>query len=452
MAPFLLVSRSPEYELRMRDLLGERLRVIPGEFVRLGSEHVVLRAGDPRIAFLGPILNFDETRSLVRELTDKHPDVGVVLVREQRSELEDWVDELSIHAVLSPDASDETTIGLIDRLSDWLVEHGRASIDDFAIPSPAPLYDELERLFAGEPEDAPEHVELEAGAAVVDDEASVAGAEAVPEPEPAGPQWEFPPLDSTTPSEAIAVIAPKGGQGKTTLAINLAAGLAEVAPNSVVLVDADLQFGDITAALSLEPERTIADAVAAVEDELVLKTTLTRHDAGFFVVASAPSPDVADRMPAAALGTLITQLRGIFRYVVVDTTPGLGEHTLVAIEHVTDAVFVMNMGVPSLRAMRTEFELLATIGLTPANRHVVLNFSDRAGGLTRRDAEHIIGAPVDVEVPRSSAVLLAANRGVPLLRDDGRDPASKAIRALVRRIAPDTHPNRTKINRRRRAR
>ena len=70
---------------------------------------------------------------------------------------------------------------------------------------------------------------------------------------PPAPEWEFPPLEAGVPTEAIAVVAPKGGQGKTTIAINLATGLAEVAPNSVVLVDADLQFGDITAALGLSP-------------------------------------------------------------------------------------------------------------------------------------------------------------------------------------------------------
>ena len=99
-----------------------------------------------------------------------------------------------------------------------------------------------------------------------------------PEPEPDAPEWEFPPLDSGQPTEAIAVVAPKGGQGKTTLSINLAAGLAKVAPNSVVLVDCDLQFGDITAALDLAPEGTIVEATSdAAIDELILKTTLTHH-------------------------------------------------------------------------------------------------------------------------------------------------------------------------------
>jgi Flp pilus assembly CpaE family ATPase len=261
--------------------------------------------------------------------------------------------------------------------------------------------------------------------------------------------WEFPPLADGVPSEAIAVVAPKGGQGKTTLAVNLATGLAEVAPNSVVLVDADLQFGDITAVLNLSPERTIVDAVAeAAQDELVLKTALTHHRDGFFVVASAPSPELGDQVQSVALARLIERLRESFRYVVVDTTPGLGEDTLVAIEHVTDAVFVSNMSVAGLRAMRMEFQLLTTLGLMPSNRHIVLNQVDKMSGITVKDAEALIGAPIDVAIPKSSAVLLASNRGVPLIHDDVRDPAARAVRSVVLRIAPEAYPKRSKIQRR----
>ena len=65
-----------------------------------------------------------------------------------------------------------------------------------------------------------------------------------------------------------------------------------------MLIDADLQFGDIVTALGLEPERTIVDAVAdSAADEIVLKTSLTRHADGFFVVAGAPSPELGDSIP-----------------------------------------------------------------------------------------------------------------------------------------------------------
>ncbi|KRC61912.1 hypothetical protein ASE14_14100 [Agromyces sp. Root81] len=341
--------------------------------------------------------------------------------------------------MLSPNASDETTLELINRLSRWLISNGKAEerdfdeppVREFETPEPIPASDEDLLLLEGD-EDHETFDELTQA--------------------PPVQEWAFPPLEAGVSSDAFAVVAPKGGQGKTTIAINLATGLAEIAPNSVVLVDADLQFGDITAALALDPTRTIVDAVAAAAvDELVLKTALTHHEDGFFVVASAPSPELGDQVSAVALGTLIERLRHSFRYVIVDTTPGLGEHTLVALEHVTDAVFVTNMGVPGLRGMRKEFELLTALGLMPSNRHIVVNQTDKLSGLTMRDVENIIGAPVDVEVPRSSAVLLSSNRGVPLIHDDVRDPAAKAIRSLVLRIAPEAFPKRSRIQRRRRS-
>ncbi|WP_353815992.1 AAA family ATPase [Agromyces sp. SYSU T00266] len=434
MKPFLLISRSAEYETRLRSLLGNRLAVVPGEFLLLGADSVIDRVdGTPRIALLGPVLNFDETRGLVGGLTERYPDIGLIVVREQRTDLEDWVDDLPLHAVLSPHAADSTTNELLDRLSSWLVANGRAQSEDFEEPPMSEAGMAIAALV---------------GAPDVDTSEPVAEPEEIPT-EPEEPEWEFPPLESGIPSEAIAVVAPKGGQGKTTLAVNLATGLAEVAPNSVVLVDADLQFGDITAALNLTPQRTIVDAVAdAAQDELVLKTALVHHPDGFFVVASAPSPELGDEVPSEALGRLIGRLRDTFRYVVVDTTPGLGDHTLAAIEHVTDAVFVSNMSVASLRAMRTEFRLLTTLGLMPGNRHFVLNQVDKMSGLTVKDSEALVGARIDVAVPRSTAVLLASNRGIPLIHDDVRDVAARAVRELVMRIAPDAYPKRTKIQRR----
>jgi MinD-like ATPase involved in chromosome partitioning or flagellar assembly len=440
--PFLLVSRSVEYETRLRSLLDGRLTTVAGEFLTFGTEAVIDRIdGDPRVALLGPVLNFEETRGLVSGLLDRHPNIGLIVVREQRSDLEDWVDDLPLHAVLSPLATDDTTLELIDRLSAWLVSNGRADADDFANPH----LDDT-RLVDSDVEANEASDGLLENEPTFDDPEVASGTDLQEE------IWDFPPLQSGVQTEAIAVLAPKGGQGKTTIAINLATGLAEVAHNSVVLVDADLQFGDISTALNLRPERTIVEATGEdAIDELVLKTTLTHHEDGFFVVASAPSPEQGDRISAEALGRLIQRLRGTFRYVVVDTTPGLGEHTLGALEHVTDAVFVTTMSVASLRAMRTEFELLTTLGLMPGNRHIALNQVDKNTGLTVRDAENLIGAPVDVQVPRSPAVLLASNRGVPLIHDDVRDPAAKAVRSIVTRIAPEAFPKRSKIQRRRRS-
>ena len=82
MTPYLLVSRSAEYETRIRALLGERLAVVPGEFLTFGPEAVVSRVpAQPRVALLGPLLNYEETKGLVDALTAKHPDLGLIVVR-----------------------------------------------------------------------------------------------------------------------------------------------------------------------------------------------------------------------------------------------------------------------------------------------------------------------------------------------------------------------------------
>lgn len=436
MTPFLLITRSSEYEARLRELLDGRLGVITGEFLTFGADSVLdMVQEEPRVALLGPVLSFEETREIAQGLMERNPGIGLIVVREQRADLEDWVDALPIHAVLSPLATDAVTMELLDRLADWLVSTGRADRSDFDLPVVPPA--------AEEP--APQGVP-EAGDDPETDDAPRAEDSA---PAPTEPEWLFPPLEPGERSEAIAVVAPKGGQGKSTLSINLAVGLAEIAPNSVVLIDGDLQFGDVSVSLALEPTHTIVDAVAPeAADELVLKTTFTHHPAGFFVVASAPSPELGDGIDPRDLGQLITRLRGVFRYVVVDSTPGLGEHTLHVLEHVTDAVFVSNMAVSSLRALRAELTMLTTLGLMPANRHIVLNFTDRMTGLTVKDAAAIIGAPIDLEIPRSPAVILASNRGRPLLHDEPRDPASKAIGALVARIAREEQPKRKRSLRR----
>ena len=81
---------------------------------------------------------------------------------------------------------------------------------------------------------------------------------------------------------------------------------------------------------------------------------------------------------------------------MVDTAPGLGEHVLAVLEQATDAVWVCGMDIPSIRGLRTGFQILTELDLMPENRHVVLNMADRKTGLTLQDVEATIGAPVDV--------------------------------------------------------
>ncbi|HZB19421.1 MAG TPA: AAA family ATPase [Blastococcus sp.] len=236
----------------------------------------------------------------------------------------------------------------------------------------------------------------------------------------------------------ITVASPKGGVGKTTVSTNLAIGLTEAAPQSTVLVDLDVQFGDVASALSLVPEYTLPDVVRgpASEDTMVLKTFLTQHPSGLYAVCGAESPAAGDTVRGEDVTRLLAMLAREFRYVVVDTAPGLSEQTLAALDRATDVVMLTSMDVPGVRGLRKELDVLRELAMIPAGRHVVMNFADPKGGLSVRDVETTIGTGVDVVLPRSSAVPASTNRGTPLLESGSRrDPMVKELKRLVSRFS-----------------
>jgi pilus assembly protein CpaE len=249
---------------------------------------------------------------------------------------------------------------------------------------------------------------------------------------------EAPPTENGGKGLVIGVFSPKGGVGKTTLATNIAIGLGQIAPMSVVIVDLDLQFGDVASGLYLNPEHTVTDAVspAAAQDSLVLKAFLSVHPAGIYALCAPPNPVDADHITPEHVTRLLEQLAQEFQYVVIDTAPGMPEIGLAAMEQCTDVVWVSAMDVPSLRGLRGGLDVLRQLDIMPESRHVVLNMADAKAGLNVQDVESTIGAPVDVSVPRSRAVALSTNRGIPVLQECRKDPAVKSLRQLVERFNP----------------
>ncbi|NRQ48293.1 AAA family ATPase [Aeromicrobium stalagmiti] len=237
-------------------------------------------------------------------------------------------------------------------------------------------------------------------------------------------------------SRVVVVASPKGGVGKSTIAVNMAVGLARRAPMDVVLVDLDLQFGDVATHLDLKPAHSLADVFANQGglDTLLLKTFLTAHPAGFYALCGSESPAAADKVGPKQVRELLSSLASQFRYVIVDTGAGLDEPTLAALEEANDAVFVSSMDVASVRNIRKEIEVLATLNILPGMRHLVLNFADRQSGLSVRDVEAVVGLPVNVVVPRAPEVSLSANRGVPVLMEKKGGPAAKAMNNVVKRL------------------
>jgi len=249
-------------------------------------------------------------------------------------------------------------------------------------------------------------------------------------------------LDGGGSGRLISVFSPKGGVGKTTVATNLAIGLAQAAPQSTVLVDLDIQFGDVASALDLEPEFTLPDVVhgPGLADTIALKSFLSLHSSGLYVICGSESPAAADNVTAEEVGQLLRTLAAEFRFVVVDTSPGLTEHNLAVMDETTDVVLVTSMDVPGVRGMRKEMDTLDRLNMASGSRHLVVNLAEKGLGIDIADVEATLGTSVDVEVPRSKAVPISINQGVPLLLSAQRDLAAKQLTSLVERFVPKPQP------------
>ena len=257
----------------------------------------------------------------------------------------------------------------------------------------------------------------------------------VPAPEP--PRVS----DATHPHQVIVVASPKGGVGKTTTAVSLAALLAEGAPGEVVLLDMDLQFGDVASTLDLTPPYTITDAFASgADDGMRLRTLLVAHEAGFYALCGSDDPAENGRVTGDQIRKLVHHYSASFRYVVIDTPAGLHEETLASLEEATDIVIVSALDVATLRAVHREVEVLGQLSLLPPRRHLVLNRADRRTGLSETDAERIIGLPIDTIIPVSERVPMAANRGELVVGPRKRNPIRRSFAGLTRIVADLNSP------------
>jgi pilus assembly protein CpaE len=214
-----------------------------------------------------------------------------------------------------------------------------------------------------------------------------------------------------------SVFSPKGGVGKSVISVNLAAALARRTGEPVVILDLDLQFGDVAVMLRLQPLHTFRDAVSAgnLLDQALLGSFLARHEkSGVYVLAAPTSPEV-DQVDPVAMLRVLGLLREMFAYIVVDTPPHLSEVVLQAVAASDTVAFVVAMDVPSVknasRGLRT-FELLQ---LPLGKVLLLLNRAHSRVHLTDRDIERVLEMRVDLAFPSEVIVPQSVNQGSPAL-------------------------------------
>ena len=242
--------------------------------------------------------------------------------------------------------------------------------------------------------------------------------------------------EGNEPGRVVAVFGPKGGVGRTTLAVNLAVAAATELGQRTCLVDASFQFGDVGVLLNLNPKnKSIADLLPELEagGELEsIDTFVINHSAGIRVLLAPPSPEMAELITPASAKRMIEALRMTHDLVVVDCMASFNDTTLAILDLADTVLTMLSLEITSIKNIRLFLEVADQLGYDADKIRLVLNRADSSLGIRVADVEHSIGRRVDhTIVSDGRSVVYALNRGVPFFLSNREAQVSQDVLRLA---------------------
>lgn len=232
----------------------------------------------------------------------------------------------------------------------------------------------------------------------------------------------------------ISVFSPKGGVGRSIVAVNLAVAMAARTRRRVVLVDADPQFGDVSVMLRLSPIHTLVDAIAVGDrlDPSLLESLLTRDDRSEVDVLAAPTdPTMPAALSPKAVSSVLRVLRDMGALAVIDLPRVLDDVVLQVLSESDDIVYLVGMDIPAVKNARLGLQALELVQIPLERVLVVLNQADSRVQLSARDVERVLEMKLDVSLPSDPLVPKSVNRGTPAVLSRERSRFSTQIYELA---------------------
>lgn len=244
--------------------------------------------------------------------------------------------------------------------------------------------------------------------------------------------------------QVVTFFSPKGGVGTTTLAVNTAVLLAGGVPDSatpgsrVLLVDLDLQFGQVATHLNLSPRFDLAGLAAdegALGDVEQAMAYLTQHSSGVQVLAAPPNPDADFRVTVDQLEQAIGILRPRFDHVIVDCGSRLDPRTLWMLEQADLHMFIIFPEIAALRATSLLLGFLAETATLRAATHFIVNHIFPKELLKTRDIENLLRSKPAAEIPYTEVDMIrAVNEGVPIASSRKGTPIALALQKVAQTV------------------
>lgn len=237
--------------------------------------------------------------------------------------------------------------------------------------------------------------------------------------------------------KVVLVYSPKGGTGCTTIAVNLAIALNNEDTRSV-LIDGNLQFGDIAIFVNEQGKNTIVDIAPRVDDLDVdiVDDILIKHEAsGIRILAAPQRPEMAEKVSPDQFVKVLQFMQKIYSYVVVDTSSILTDVILSAIDLSDVVVLITTQEIPAIKSSRLILDLLTTMGIGKERVIFAMNRYDRRFAITPERVGENLKHEIAVAIPLDEKIAInAVNRGVPFMLDNKSQPIGRGIFSLAETV------------------
>jgi pilus assembly protein CpaE len=233
--------------------------------------------------------------------------------------------------------------------------------------------------------------------------------------------------------QVLTVFSTKGGAGKSVVACNLALVLAKRSDMPVVLVDGDLQFGDVAVMMKMAPQHTIVDVVSNAHrlDIPLLQSLLVRHSSGLLILPAPIDPAFVDQVTAATLLQIIDLLRQFCGFIVIDTPAQFSETNLAILEQSDAILLIAGMDIPNIKNVKLGLQTLRLLN-TPMDRvHLILNRANSKVRLDVAEVERTLQMKAETLIPSDIVVPQSVNKGVPAVIDAPKSGVARAIEGLA---------------------
>lgn len=209
----------------------------------------------------------------------------------------------------------------------------------------------------------------------------------------------------------------KGGTGSTVVSTNFAVSLVEQTKKPTILVDLDMQLGEVSLFLGLKPAFNIVDVADNIHrmDEALLKGFIKKHASGLDVLAAPDSLDKVESVGPSQIVQILQFLKSCYEYVVVDTSNTFDDHTVSALDQSSTIFLISNTDLPSLRNAQRCLSIFERMGYKKEKIKLLINRYQKSLEIRSKDIEDTLSFPVSWFFPNDwSTIMNAVNSGVPL--------------------------------------